>query len=966
MDDIEVYSGCDYYTVNEFNSLDCGIDDLVILHQNIRSFSKNYDEFSVFISNLNSSVDVLIFTETWFSNDITHDIDGFIGYHITRDDSRGGGVSIYVRSSLASRINSNASITTEYLECCSIQLKSSKSPNCPALYIVGIYRPPNGSVALFNDCLTELLLENSRGKKRMIICGDINLDILQPNSDCNDVMSSFESYNFLPYITIPTRVTATSSTCLDQLWYNGFNVKQSGCFINDITDHYTQFLILQSSIDKRSCNVSFRDHSERNISLMCDNFHGVLNMYFETRDFLNINEQVELFLDSFWDLYNACCPIKRRNVSANRLIKPWISNTLRDCINNKHKLFRELKKGNIERGMFNAYKNILSKTIKHAKILYYRSKFESCKSDLNSTWKTVNMLIRGKNIVPNISLSVNNLIIDDQKSVANAFCNYFSNVACELDREIPPQITSPLDYMGPISAHTFYANPSSPQEVYNIIMSLTNKNCNVKNIPVFIFKRLANDISIIISDLFNSSVTCGVFPTCFKLARIIPIFKSKDRLLVNNYRPISLTNLVSKLFEKLMICRMFKFVNQNNTLSNQQFGFREGRSTSDAILEFVDECISALDNRRSLVAVYLDFSKAFDTVNHTILLKKMYRLGFRGVILDWVKSFLTDRRIVVDVDGVLSDECVVNIGLPQGAVSSALFFLLYINDMPNISNSINLVQFADDTTIFASGENINHLCEHMSSQLEHVDNYLRANRLSLNINKSCFMIFSHNKVDPNMSIKMRNEDIVFVSKTNFLGVTIDDKLNFTDHVISVRKKLSRSLGIIFKLVNCVPPRIVKQLYYSLFYPHLSYAVTVWGRSSITNINKVTNINVKAIKLVSKVCEPVGLHTNLLSFKSVYSYFTLIKLFNCLNKCNHFYFFNKLNNLIPIHSHETRSSSVIHFNTPHYYKSVSQKFFIYQCVLLWNRLPEEVRNGYCIMKFKRIIKSNLLSEQVNVI
>lgn len=235
---------CEYYTFQQLNDLPNCSDNLNIFHQNIRSFEKNFDEFSVFLGNLNMSIDIVVFTETWFNNRYTCDIDGYAGYHVTRDNSRGGGVSVYVRSNLHSNYIDEKSFVSDCIECCSVQIKSSKLHNSPSLYIVGIYRSPSGSIDDFNNCISELFLNQSAGKLLMF-CGDLNQDLIEPSNHCNDFINNFNSFNFYPLITVPTRVTVDSSTCLDHIWFNGFNVEQAGCLISDITDHYTTFASLK-------------------------------------------------------------------------------------------------------------------------------------------------------------------------------------------------------------------------------------------------------------------------------------------------------------------------------------------------------------------------------------------------------------------------------------------------------------------------------------------------------------------------------------------------------------------------------------------------------------------------------------------------------------------------------------------------------------------------------------------------
>lgn len=203
---------------------------------------------------------------------------------------------MFVKANLCSKFLYNESFIFYYIECCSVQIRSSQSlKNNRSLKIIAIYRPPSGSVEMFNECITNTFFEHSNGRE-MLICGDLNLDLLSPDNDGHDTFANLYSFNFFPLISLPTRVTENSSSCLDQFWYNSFNVKQSGCFIHDITDHYTIYTTLKFSYNNKMCNISFRDHSERNIKKLCDSFHVISGCYFETKNFLCLDDRVDVLL----------------------------------------------------------------------------------------------------------------------------------------------------------------------------------------------------------------------------------------------------------------------------------------------------------------------------------------------------------------------------------------------------------------------------------------------------------------------------------------------------------------------------------------------------------------------------------------------------------------------------------------------------------------------------------------------
>ena len=946
-----MYSGCKYYSVGDFN--DAMNNDFLIFHQNIRSFNKNYDDLSVFLDSLNPDIDILVLTETWFSDGYFADINGFNAYHSYRCNGNGGGVSIYVRTSIPAESIVNDSYMSDSIEYCMVSIGSDVRPK---LNIVGIYRPPNASIDDFVSVMMNKFLSNSNNIQ-MILCGDFNVDLVSASNASNSVVDMFNSFNFYPLVTLPTRVSNNSATCIDHIWYNEFNVGVAGIFVTDITDHYTIFVSLRYEINRNLSRVIFRDHSDRNLDCLRSRLPHLIDTYFEARtNNCSLNEVVDLFVGSLWNVYSESCPLRYKDISNKRLSKPWINGEMLRLINTKHKLFKQFKRGIINFDIYKNYKKFVSTRLKYSKRQYYSTVFESCRGDLRRTWRSINNVLKGRTNNHKISLlDDNDNEVEDPKHVADMFCSYFSSVASDLEKDIPAPITSPMDYMGPIANSSFYIKPSSATEVNKLILSIPNKGSHINNIPVFIYKIIASHISLVISDMFNYSVSLGIFPLKFKLSRITPLFKSSEKYFLKNYRPISVVPFLSKLFEKLMSSRMNLFIKEKNLISVNQFGFRANRSTADAALEFVNETVDAVDNKGYSIAVFLDLKKAFDTVNHTILLNKMERMGFRGMVLEWFRSYLSGRRISVYANGTLSDERNVNIGLPQGAVCSPLLFLMYINDMSNVCSDLKCVQFADDTTLFLTGDNLPDLTQRVNNDLKVIDQWLISNRLSLNIAKTKFMIFTHNINLPNVNLEIRDIPLERVTSIEFLGLTVDDNLKFQQHVNKVCSKLSRALGILYRLSTVVPPQILLTLYFSMFYSHLTYGITIWGGCGIVNIGRVNRIHRRASNLVVSSFLNIGIDRKLCTFGKIYDYFVALKMYRCIYSDDHTYFNNRLLNLQPIHAHSTRFTHSFQYNIPHYNKSLSHNFFIYQGVRVWNFLPYEIKTIDSFKKFKYKLK-----------
>ena len=421
---------------------------------------------------------------------------------------------------------------------------------------------------------------------------------------------------------------------------------------------------------------------------------------------------------------------------------------------------------------------------------------------------------------------------------------------------------------------------------------------------------------------------------------------------------------ISKISEKLMCNRLNSYVEKNNILSSTQFGFRKGISTEDAILEFLEDAYNSINKSEYLAAVCLDLSKAFDTVNHNILLGKLHHLGFRGIVHDWFKSYLSNRVNYVSIGDCNSVARQITVGVPQGSNLGPLLFLLYINDMKNSSPSLKFINFADDTTVYSIGSNMNEMYDVLAAELLRVGEWLYANRLSLNIDKTSYMIVTNRKFDEK-ELALSGKIIQKTNSIKFLGVTIDDRLSFNEHVRDLVKRISMSTGLLYRVSTLVPLKVKLNAYYALIYSRISYAITVWGKSSIGNRNLCVNALKRVLKVIFyNIDDYIRANNKLLDYDSIFDYFTCLKLYKILHNNNHEYFNDKLTLLITNHSYGTRFNTLANFNTPFFTKSRCQNSFIYQSTKIWNSIPNYIRYAQSVNIFKKIFNLTPVIRSLN--
>ena len=941
-------------------------DDLSLFHMNTVSLYKKIDEIRELTSSLKNPLKCIGISETRLTHNsiLNVDIPNYNFYHKPSNTSAGG-VGMYIHNSINATIRHDLNLNIDKVEDLWFELLNHHDKN-KNIIIAIIYRHPSYLINDLNSFINAMrnnLSKITSSNTTAFIMGDINLNLLihDKHKEINEYLNTMYDNFFHPLITNPTRLPTNPNktpSLLDHIFTNSNNNNIKSCIpLLHISDHLPVSAVLPNLSDKKNKpKTKKRYWKDINKNAFITDLNIKLNNFIPHNLNNDVNSSFDKFQNIFLEILNNHAPLREISNREYRLsLHPWINKSLLKSIKKKQKMYITHFLGNNDSKIlyYKNYCNILSKVKCKLKQDYFKRKFDQQKSDVKGTWRVINQIIKIKSTKKsNFSLNINNQLSTDPAQISTHFNNFFSNVGKNLVEQIPPSSKMFSNYLHNPIDKKFKFEPTTQIEIYEIISNLKNSSsCGIDNIPTKIIKEAASSICTPLEFIFNKSLQDGIFPNAMKTAKIIPIYKSGDNTNVNNYRPISLLTIFSKILEKLAFSRLMKFITDNNILCEDQFGFRKNNSTNLALLEFTDSIHHHLDNNRYVGTLFLDLSKAFDSVDLDILLNKLkyYGITSHTHIHNWFSSYLLNRNQIVEINQFHSHSNTVTHGVPQGSVLGPLLFLLYINDLVKSSSLLNFRLFADDTLLFLADSNLETLQSNMNTELDHVMEWMRANKLTINVTKTKAMVFHSNKksIPQDFTFTLGTTSIPYVKSTKYLGLTFDDRLSWSFHLNNIKIKLSKSLGALFKIRNYCPPPVLRNIYFSLIYPFLLYGILCWGCSSDSKLKPLQTTQNKILRCMTfsahdSHANPLYKQLNLLKIKDIFyqqcSLF-MFKYHNSLlpNKFNN-YFISMSN----IHNYNTRQVYNNYF--PIRYKT---NFGLYSpssfCRHIWNLYTPEMKD-----------------------
>ena len=955
--DMALYSQslCKYYSEKTFNDLIesnlLNLDNIFSLfHVNARSIPCNFSNLTAYLECLNFVFNFIGVSETWLS-DHNYDLYGLDGYNFEenhRSARSGGGVGLFIKNSIEFLRRRDLEVNNDIMESIFIEVPVCEALSSRKVIIGVVYRPPGTSLKDFEDTLDSILSKIDR--RLCYLLGDWNMNLLAYDShkDTTSCIDMFYSYGYSPLVNRPTRVTDSSATIIDNIFTNNHDATVDafqGILVTDISDHFPIFHLGASNkkkvVDKYIVKRIFDEKNKSNFVKNIEevNWENLISSGHAQTAFTEFHKK-------FTEIFDKSFPKKKIKVYHNKRNRK-LSDQLKEAIEIKNKLFyQSLKfKSSYNQQMYTVHRNKVSKMKQEEERKHISALLEANKANLRKTWSILKSIInkkRDKRVQTRFRLP-NHDIITDKKLISEGFNDFFANIGPKLASNIPPQSTPLHQFLGDRILHSIMISEFDAEEFSEILCSLRKCAPGYDEIDSDILSMSLPSIGMVLLKLLNFSLIQGLFPNELKVANIIPLFKSEDPMMFNNYRPVSLLSIFSKIFEKAMYKRLIEFLEMHKILYDKQFGFRKKHSAFMAHMILVDNLIKALQNQEYVIGVFLDFSKAFDTVDHSILLTKLYHYGIRGIAHDWFKSYLSDRTQFVTYNEEKSSMLPTTCGVPQGSILGPILFLVYINDLVSVCKYSLPFLFADDTNLFTSGKVLSDLITKVNEELSNISVWLKVNKLSLNVKKTHFLIFG-NKKERFDKVEITIDDKVISQEhsTKFLGVYIDDKLNWKKHIEHISKKISRGIGVLCKARRMLNLCSLKTLYYSFIYPYLMYCNHVWAAACTTNLKGIRVLQNRVISIMTSSkrftrLEPLFEKLGILRLDDINKFLYAKFMYKWHHNEVPSIFSDCFPHIKDIHDHDTRQSTrnEIYFNG--FKSKLSQQRFMYKAPFYWNAI-----------------------------
>ena len=847
----------------ELNEIKSSKKELVIIQLNCRSILNKPEELDHIIQE--TDADIIVLTETWMDSSVPQQSCVPEGYCIIRKDRSenfkqkygklgGGGIAIIHKENI--KVERKKYLTDETEEILWVQIKVKES------FMLGvIYRSEYTDVIKESEGeskIEENIRKATEISNHLIITGDFNIDMSnKEDKDTQTLTNIYHSFGLQQYINKPTRIDRRfdRATIIDHIWASKDQnmIKQAGT-LHGISDHmgvYVKLNKLKPPVEKKTRNIrDYRNYDPEafNISLKQILDTSLIEEFLDQDD---INSATESLVTAIKEAADEHAPLHEVNINSKNKPLPWFTGKLKAMIKYKNELLSDLYCHGIQsyKPRISAIQNKITKMKRDLKRSFITKKLEESVGDSKKCWKLLSYITNRKKSNASVEPS---MMSQEKADKSNEF---FATIGTKIQEELGHQPDEATNENLEENLGNFQF---AEENLTNVEKLINNIKIDVAtgedNIGAKLIKDSKSTIAPLLTKIINKCYKLNIFPECMKKAVIIPIHKKENPDEISNYRPISILPILSKIFERLAVDQLVEYLEKNNLISPNQHAYRKLHSTVTCLSEVINHVYTLLENKKHTAIASLDLSKAFDSINHKLILKKLRNLGLKPEAVLYIKSYLNNRRQKTKFQNFTSKEETVKSGIPQGSILGPLLFLCFTNDLAiEFEDICKMVAYADDTQLIIDASNLKQLKKKIEQVITLAQKWYRENTMKNNIAKTEILIVNPSKNNENMKINIQHQGkkitVQTVPNIKVLGIIIDSKLNWSKQVNAVRNKAMDSVRNLHRVNHLLEEKHRIVLYKALISPLFSYGDIIWGgctKKDSEKLQRVQNFASKSI------------------------------------------------------------------------------------------------------------------------
>ena len=913
-----------------------------ILYLNIAGFSTNFAALGQIVEDKRPFLVCL--SETHIVDINAFDQYNIPGYNIAACCSHSrhtGGVAIYVKESVQFNLCHNEVIDGNWFLGIEVE-RGMKMGN----YGV-VYHSPSSSNQRFLVILENWLESFIDSSKFNLITGDFNINWRDNNSNHLKLLVDF--YNLKQLVNDYTRIARYSRTLIDHVYCN---VDSVCAVVNPdlkITDHETLVVnFFNDNINNDSFIKlkSWRNYSKQKVSELV------------IRD---LNFPLSGSLDQKTAVLNDILKRCTNQLVEEKIVKiknsnSWYNLDLLRLKRKRDKWYKKFCKTNSDFN-WNRYtiaRNIYSQSLNKTRSEYIQRKIDQHKNNSKELWRILKSLLKPSDNKTR-SIIFNGTEEQSEQVIASNFNKYFIDSVSSINQSIdlvdePDEIKQPIN----INCSFIGFHQITIEELKDICFSM-QKTAGIDNVNAKVIQDCFHVIGTDLLGLINESLRTGHVPQVWKESLVVPIQKIAGTNKSEEFRPINMLHILEKILELVVKGQLLSYLKTNDLLIPEQSGYREGHSCETALNLVLAKWKENIEHKNTIVAVFLDLKRAFETISRPLLLQTLKRFGIMGTAYNWFENYLCDRTQRTIFNDNISIPLRNTLGVPQGSVLGPILFIMYINDMKRVLRFCDINLFVDDTVLFIAAKDLDVAIARLNEDLLSLSGWLKFKQLKLNISKTKVMIVSRNRVNENISFEIDGEIIERVREIKYLGVIIDDKLKFDVHIDNVIKKIAKKYGILCRLNKDLNTFSKIHLYKSIISPHLDFCASILFLANETQTSRLQRLQNRIMRLILR-CSRYTSSTWMLdalqwlSVKQRIVFMTMVFIFKVVNGLLPRYLCDRIVRGSDIHRYNTRNA--VEIRTPNFISAASQNSLFYKGVKVFNSMPAHIKRTTMLPEFKR--------------